>query len=92
MPKIIINSLAFIFFLAAPEIVDAQAILSDALALSGRPKYTAGFGAFDYVNPQAPKGGRVTLTAYGNFDNFNTFIFKGIAFAESADLSLESLG
>ena len=92
MPKIIINSLAFIFFLAAPEIVDAQAILSDALALSGRPKYTAGFGAFDYVNPQAPKGGRVTLPAYGNFDNFNPFIFKGIAFAESADLSLESLG
>lgn len=92
MPKIIINSLAFIFFLAAPEIVNAQAILSDALALSGRPKYTAGFGAFDYVNPQAPKGGRVTLPAYGNFDNFNPFIFKGIAFAESADLSLESLG
>lgn len=92
MPKIIINSLAFIFFLAAPEIVNAQAILSDALALSGQPKYTAGFGAFDYVNPQAPKGGRVTLPAYGNFDNFNPFIFKGIAFAEGADLSLESLG
>jgi microcin C transport system substrate-binding protein len=37
----------------------------------GEPKYKADFKQFDYVNPQAPKGGVVRMAATGAFDNFN---------------------
>jgi microcin C transport system substrate-binding protein len=42
-----------------------------ALSLFGDIKYPPGFKHFDYVNPNAPKGGVVRLTAIGTFDNFN---------------------
>lgn len=42
-----------------------------ALSLFGEIKYPAGFKRFDYVNPDAPKGGSVRQIALGTFDNFN---------------------
>ena len=42
-----------------------------ALSLFGEVKYPAGFKHFDYVNPDAPKGGEVRQIAIGTFDNFN---------------------
>ena len=42
-----------------------------ASSLIGEPKYPAGFKHFDYVNPDAPKGGIVRLARQGAFDNFN---------------------
>lgn len=42
-----------------------------ATALTGDPKYPEGFPYFDYVNPDAPKGGRVRLASQGGFDSFN---------------------
>ncbi|RXF68740.1 extracellular solute-binding protein [Hansschlegelia zhihuaiae] len=47
------------------------------LSLFGDVKYPAGFKHFDYVNPDAPKGGTVRLGAFGTFDSFNAFIPKG---------------
>ena len=44
------------------------------LPLFGELKYPAGFKHFDYVNPQAPKGGTVRLIALGTFDNFNQVV------------------
>ncbi|MBN8969303.1 MAG: ABC transporter substrate-binding protein [Rhizobiales bacterium] len=41
------------------------------LSLFGDIKYPAGFKRFDYVNPDAPKGGSVRQIAIGTFDNFN---------------------
>lgn len=52
-----------------------------AIAMHGTPKYGPDFKHFDYVNPQAPKGGTIRYGAEGSFDNFNAFIPKG----ESAD-------
>ena len=43
------------------------------LALLGEPKYPAGFPHFDYVRPDAPKGGGVRFGVQGTFDNFNLF-------------------
>jgi len=48
-----------------------------ALAMHGEPKYKKGFSHFDYVNPNAPKGGNIVRSARGSFDNFNPFIPKG---------------
>ena len=52
-----------------------------ALSLLGEPRYPAGFPHFDYVNPDAPKGGLVRLGVQGTFDNFNLFVagVKGVA-------------
>ena len=59
---------------------------SSAFAAIGEPKYAAGFSHYDYVNPNAPKGGSVTLAALGTFDNFNRFATRGIAAARTEQL------
>lgn len=48
-------------------------------SLTGEIKYPADFPHFDYVNPQAPKGGTLRLSAIGSYDSFNTFIPRGTA-------------
>ena len=47
------------------------------IAMHGDLKYPAGFEHFDYVNPDAPKGGEVRLSTIGGFDSFNPFIVGG---------------
>ena len=42
-----------------------------ALSLFGDVKYPADFKHFDYVNPDAPKGGVARQISIGTFDNFN---------------------
>jgi microcin C transport system substrate-binding protein len=48
------------------------------LSTFGDLKYPADFKHFDYVNPNAPKGGTVRLRDVGTFDNLNPFIIKGV--------------
>ena len=51
------------------------------IALYGQPKYGPDFPHFDYVNPDAPKGGEARFAAIGGFDTFNPFNIKGEAAA-----------
>jgi microcin C transport system substrate-binding protein len=44
------------------------------IAMFGELKYPPQFARFDYVNPNAPKGGTARLAATGTFDNFNVVI------------------
>ena len=55
-------------------------------------KYPAGFGHFEYVNPDSPKGGTAQQIALGTFDNFNSVVagVKG-SLAASVDLIYETL-
>lgn len=57
-----------------------------AFSVIGEPKYAVNFTHFDYVNPAAPKGGNVTLSATGTFDNFNRFALRGVAAARTESL------
>jgi microcin C transport system substrate-binding protein len=50
-----------------------------ALTLFDDIKYPADFKNFDYVNPNAPKGGRVRLGIVGSFDSLNPYSYKGEA-------------
>ena len=59
---------------------------STAFAVIGEPKYAVNFNHYDYVNPAAPKGGNVTLSATGTFDNFNRFALRGVAAARTESL------
>jgi microcin C transport system substrate-binding protein len=63
-----------------------------ALSLFGEIKYPAGFKRFDYVNPDAPKGGLARQILVGTFDNFNVAVagVKG-SLAFSVQLIYESL-
>ncbi|MEM1365220.1 MAG: extracellular solute-binding protein [Pseudomonadota bacterium] len=46
-------------------------------ALNGTPKYPKGFAHFDYVNVDAPQGGKTVLGATGSFDTFNPILPRG---------------
>ena len=55
----------------------AEELKRHGLAMHGDLKYPATFRNFAYVNPAAPKGGEVRLSAIGSYDSFNGFIIKG---------------
>ncbi|WP_144184641.1 extracellular solute-binding protein [Elioraea rosea] len=59
----------------------AGSVRTHALSLLGEPRYPPDFTHFSYVNPNAPKGGEVTLAAIGSYDSFNPFIVRGVAAA-----------
>src|SRR5690606_11659224 len=61
-----------------------------AIAMHGEPKYGPDFTHFDYVNPDAPKGGELRLGAEGTFDSFNPYIPRGTP-AAGAAVAIESL-
>jgi len=54
-------------------------------------KYPPGFEHFDYVNPDAPKGGTLRLANSGTWDNFNNFVDKGRDAAGLAFLTYTNL-
>ncbi len=45
----------------------------------GELKYPADFEHLDYVNPDAPKGGEISIWWRGNFDSFNSYAREGVA-------------
>ena len=70
----------------------AEPVWRHALSLFGDVKYPAGFKRFDYVNPDAPKGGIARQIPIGTFDNFNLAVagVKG-SLAAGGQLIYESL-
>jgi len=69
----------------------AMVIASPSIGLGYTPKYPANFKYFDYVNPNAPKGGRIILPGFGNFDSFNPYILKGVVVDGVSELIFETL-
>lgn len=51
------------------------------ISIATKPKYEVGFKHFEYVDPNAKKGGEVKFSAIGTFDSFNPFVLKGQAAA-----------
>ncbi len=50
---------------------------SHGIAMHGEPELPGDFAHFPYVNPDAPKGGRVDYAVSGSFDSLNPFIVQG---------------
>jgi len=66
--------------MALAEAHDAQTITAHGISTFGDLKYPAGFAHFDYVNPDAPKGGTMSFRGTGasnTFDSVHQFILKG---------------
>ncbi|MBK5946066.1 ABC transporter substrate-binding protein [Rhodobacter veldkampii DSM 11550] len=71
--------------------VQAQnTIVSHGISTFGDLKYAADFPHLDYVNPEAPKGGEISVWTAGGFDSFNPYTLKGRA-AALASVVHESL-
>jgi microcin C transport system substrate-binding protein len=64
--------------LATPALAQEK-VWHHGLSLMGELKYPEGFKQFDFVNPDAPKGGTVRLSELGTFDSFNPIATKGVA-------------
>lgn len=56
------------------------------LSTFGDLKYGAGFDHFDYVNPEAPKGGEIRLRDIDSYDSVNPFILKGNPTVVNSDI------
>lgn len=67
--------------LAAPALAEVKVITSHGFSNFGALKYPADFAHLDYVNPEAPKGGEISLWAQGSFDSFNQYATAGVAAA-----------
>lgn len=63
--------------LAVPRAVLSASRLPHGHSIIGTPKYGASFSAFDYVNPDAPKGGLLELVRLGSFGTVNTLRYPG---------------
>jgi microcin C transport system substrate-binding protein len=77
---------------AQAQTAAGEPVWRHALSLFGDIKYPADFKRFDYVNPDAPKGGVVRTISIGTFDNFNIAVagVKG-SIAPAAALIYETL-
>lgn len=69
--------LTLLIGLLLSQMAHAQLTSSHGYAQFGKLKYPASFTHFDWVNPEAPKGGTVRLMAYGSFDTLNPYTIKG---------------
>jgi len=73
-----IAGFAMAALLSVPALAQAQhGPWMSAVSMMGEPKYKDGFAHFDYVNPDAPKGGLVRLSSEGGFDTFNPILPLG---------------
>ena len=78
MPNSLVKSaMAALFLLFGTQGGAGAADWAHGTALNGTPRYAAGFAHFDYVNPQAPKGGAARQAQVGSFDSFNPIITQG---------------
>ena len=70
---------------------NAVAAESYAIAMHGAPALPADFTHMPYVNPDAPKGGRLAWGILGTFDSLNPLIVRGLAVQQMRGFVVESL-
>ena len=69
----------------------AHSFAVPAMGMGYEPKYPADYRHFDYVNPDAPKQGQLTMMGLGAFDSLNPYLLKGISAGGLGVLVFESL-
>ncbi len=60
-----------------PARAEDEVIRSHGYSFYGDLTYPADFEHFDFVNPEAPKGGEISFSALGTFDSMNPYTVKG---------------
>ncbi|MEO2004646.1 MAG: ABC transporter substrate-binding protein, partial [Candidatus Poribacteria bacterium] len=77
MRKWLLFTLAFGLLTQVAFVQAEETHRAHAIAMHGEPKYGPDYTHFDYVNPDAPKGGSIVLGAFGSYDTFHPFVLKG---------------
>ncbi|UVK36986.1 extracellular solute-binding protein [Mesorhizobium sp. AR10] len=77
MDRVLVWLIAAISFLTL-SLQPAASEPKHAIAMHGDPALPADYTHFNYVNPDAPKGGNITYCVVGSFDNLNPFILKSL--------------
>ena len=75
---------AAVLALGAAMPARAEVLVGHGISTFGDLKYPADFPHLDYVNPDAPKGGEISIWAFGGFDSMNPYSIKGRAGALSS--------
>lgn len=57
----------------------AETVTSHGISTFGELKYEADFQHLEYVNPNAPKGGEMSIWGFGSFDSMHPYSTKGRA-------------
>lgn len=74
MDRVLVRLIAATSFLAFS--LPALSEPKHGIAMQGEPALPPNYQHFDYVNPDAPKGGNINYCVVGSFDNLNPFILK----------------
>ncbi len=91
MKKTILVLMSLILMMpAVTSLAGENSITTAHFSLRDTPRYSEGFTHFDYVNPNAPKGGSITLSTTGTFDSFNRYAQRGDA-AEGSEQLYDTL-
>ena len=90
-PKAIAKA-TVIALLVTPSAATAEEKITKSWAIAefGEPLYDESLEHFPYADPDAPKGGNITLGAFGSFDTLNPYILKG-EFPSSIGLIYDTL-
>ncbi|MBC7157545.1 MAG: ABC transporter substrate-binding protein [Rhodobacteraceae bacterium] len=91
-PRRSLSALALIgaVVVASAAVAQDEVIVAHGIGTFDDLRYRADFAHFDYVNPDAPKGGEMSVWAFGGFDSMHPYTTKGRAGALSS-LFFESL-
>ena len=81
-----------ILFLFLIFLFNRSAFSAPSAALGYEPKYPVDFEHFDYVDPDAPKGGELVLLGFGSsFDSLNPYVLKSVQASGLGSMVFESL-
>ncbi len=92
MTGLCIAALAATAALSQDETGDQTIIKSHGYSYFGELKYPADYEHFSYVNPDAPKGGEISIAIPGSFDSMNPYTRNGRASALSTVMYESLLG
>ena len=67
---------------APGRVLAVESGASYAIAMHGDPALGPDFASLPYANPQAPKGGRLTLAYAGAFDSLNPYNVRALSTAQ----------
>ncbi|WP_294928914.1 extracellular solute-binding protein [uncultured Paracoccus sp.] len=91
MRQALLLASAALLFNVAPGAAQEEAItVSHGISVFGEPELPADFPHLGYVDPDAPKGGEISMSAQGGFDSYNPYTHRGRATAASV-MMLEPL-
>jgi microcin C transport system substrate-binding protein len=76
MPRLALAA-ALAGLVSVTALAEDMPVRHHGLSLIGQPKYPVDFQQFDYVNPDAPKGGMVRIADIGSFDSLNPVLYRG---------------